>query len=319
MRHAHDRNEIMPPSRPGFARLSCKAINDYGSDATMAKLTYTLNNGLEMPMLGYGVFQIPDLAECQRCVEDALEAGYRLIDTAASYGNEEAVGRAIRNSGIPRSDIFLTTKLWLKDAGQDATRGAVSRSLQRLDQDYVDLYLIHQPIGDIHGAWRAMERMYTEGTLKAIGLSNFAPDRIMDVIVTNEIVPAAIQIEIHPFHQQDEALAFAMTQNIHVEAWGPFAEGKNGLFTNPVLTTIASDLDRSVGQVVLRWLFQRGITAIPKTVRKERMVENLDILNFQLSDAQMQAIAQLDTRTSAFFDHRDPVMVQRLASFQRNT
>jgi 2,5-diketo-D-gluconate reductase A len=285
----------------------------------MTTTTTTLNNGLDMPLLGYGVFQIADLGECQRCVEDALEVGYRLIDTAASYGNEEAVGRAIRNSGIPREEIFLTTKLWLKDAGQEATRGAVSRSLERLGQDYVDLYLIHQPIGDVHGAWRAMERMYAEGTLKSIGLSNFAPDRLMDIIVTNDIVPAVNQIEIHPFHQQPEALEFARTQNVHVEAWGPFAEGKNDLFTNPVLSKIADELERSVGQVVLRWLLQRGMTAIPKTVRKERMKENLDIAAFELTNGQMAAIAHLDTRTSAFFDHRDPTMVQRLASFQRNT
>ena len=278
-----------------------------------------LNNGVEMPLLGFGVFQMSDLVECERCVADAIEAGYRLLDTAASYGNEEAVGRAIQKSGVARDEIFVTTKLWLADAGYERTKAAFQRSLDRLQLDYLDLYLIHQPYGDVYGAWRAMQELYREGRIKAIGVSNFHPDRIMDFIVHNEVVPAVNQIETHPFQQQIETQKFLQEHKVQIESWGPFAEGKNNIFHNDVLLSIAERHGKSVAQVILRWLTQRGVVAIPKSVRKERMAENFNVFDFELSPDNMEAIATLDTKQSLFFDHRDPAMVKWLGTAQRNT
>uniref|UniRef100_A0A540VMT0 Aldo/keto reductase n=1 Tax=Litorilinea aerophila TaxID=1204385 RepID=A0A540VMT0_9CHLR len=281
--------------------------------------TVTLNNGVKMPILGYGVFQIPDLAECERCVLDALEVGYRLIDTAASYGNEAAVGAAIKRSGVPREEIFVTTKLWLQDTGYEKTKRAFERSMQRLQLDYLDLYLIHQPYGDVHGSWRAMEELYREGRIRAIGVSNFYPDRVMDLIMYNEVVPAVNQIECHPFHQQIETQAFLSENNVQIESWGPFAEGRNNIFQNDVLRSIGEKHHKTVAQVILRWLIQRRVVAIPKTVRRERMEENFNVFDFELDAEDMAAIATLDTKTSAFFDHRDPAVVKRLCELKRST
>lgn len=279
----------------------------------------TLNNGVEMPILGFGVFQIDDQDECEKSVLDALETGYRLLDTAASYGNEEAVGRAIRRSGIPREEIFVTTKLWLADAGDQKTRRAFERSLDRLQLDYLDLYLIHQPFGDVYGAWRDMEKLYREGKIKAIGVSNFHPDRVMDFIVNHEVAPAVNQIETHPFHQQSETQKFLRENNIQIESWGPFAEGKNDIFNNELLLSIGEKHKKSVAQVILRWLTQRDVVVIPKSVRKERMEENFDIFDFELSPEDMSAIVALDTKQSLFFDHRDPAMVKWLGTVKRDT
>ena len=278
-----------------------------------------LNNGLEMPILGFGVFQIDDLAECERSVRDAIDVGYRLIDTAASYGNEEAVGNAIRASGVARSELFVTTKLWIADTGYEKTKRAFGRSMRRLQLDYLDLYLIHQPYGDVFGSWHAMEELYREGRIKAIGVSNFHPDRVMDFIVHNEVVPAVDQIETHPFHQQLETQKFLTANNIQIESWGPFAEGKNNIFRNEVLVSIAQKHGKTVAQVILRWLTQRNIIVIPKSVRKDRMAENLDIFNFELTQEDMDVIRQLNTGTSLFFDHRDPAMVKFLSEAKRNT
>ena len=278
-----------------------------------------LNNGVEMPILGFGVFQIEDLAECERSVHDAIDVGYRLIDTAASYGNEEAVGNAIKTSGVPRDELFVTTKLWIADTGFEKTKRAFDRSMKRLQLDYLDLYLIHQPYGDVFGSWRAMEELYREGRIKAIGVSNFQPDRVMDFIVHNEVVPAVDQIETHPFHQQVKTQKFLTENNIQIESWGPFAEGKNNIFGNEVLVSIGEKHDKTVAQVILRWLTQRNIVVIPKSVRKERMAENCNIFNFELTPEDMDAIRQLDTGTSLFFDHRDPAMVKLLGEAKRNT
>ena len=281
--------------------------------------TVTLNNGIQMPILGFGVFQVADLAECERSVLDALQVGYRLIDTAASYGNEEAVGRAIRRSGIPRDQLFITTKLWLTDAGQDRARKAFERSMQRLQLDYLDLYLIHQPYGDVYGSWRAMEELYREKRIRAIGVSNFHPDRIMDLMLHNQVKPAVNQVETHPFHQQIETQQFLQQNGVQIESWGPFAEGRNNLFQNEVLRKIGAKHHKSIAQVVVRWLTQRGVVAIPKSVRKERMAENFAIFDFELSAEDLAAIAALDTKQSAFFDHRDPEKVKWLSTASRPT
>jgi len=273
----------------------------------------TLNNGVKMPLLGFGVFQVTDLAECQRSVEDALGVGYRLLDTAASYQNEEAVGRAIRASSIPREEIFVTTKLWVEDTGYDKTKRAFDRSMKRLALDVLDLWLIHQPYGDVFGSWRAMEELHRDGRIRAIGVSNFHPDRLMDFLIHNEVKPAVNQIETHPFHQQTEAQQLMREYGVQHESWGPFAEGKNGIFQNPLLRSIAEKHGKSIAQVVVRWLVQREIVAIPKSVRKERMAENLAVFDFKLSDEEMRAIAGLDSKTSSFFDHRDPNMVKRIS------
>ncbi len=279
----------------------------------------TLNNGVKMPLLGFGVFQIPDPEECARNVYEAISTGYRLIDTAAAYGNEEAVGSAIKRSGAARAELFVTTKLWIQDAGYESTKRAFERSLQRLQLDYLDLYLIHQPFGDVYGAWRAMEDLYREGRIRAIGVSNFHPDRVMDLIVHNKVVPAVNQIETHPFNQQIETQQFLQEQQIQIESWGPFAEGRNNIFQNEVLGSIAGKYGKTVAQIILRWLTQRGVVAIPKSVHKERIVENFDVFDVELTPADMAVIAALDTKKSSFFDHRDPAIVKMLGEAKRPT
>ncbi|MFB9275797.1 aldo/keto reductase [Cohnella cellulosilytica] len=269
-----------------------------------------LNNGVEMPILGFGVFQIPEPKECEQSVLDAIMAGYRLIDTAASYLNEEAVGRAIRRSDIPRNELFVTTKLWVQDTGYERTKQAFEKSLRRLQLDYLDLYLIHQPYGDVYGSWRAMEELYREGKVRAIGVSNFHEDRLIDLILHNEVVPAVNQVETHPFNQQIENADFMKENHVQIESWGPFAEGKNNLFHNEVLVSIAEKHHKSVAQVVLRWLIQREIVVIPKSVRKERIIENFDVFTFELSQEDLDRIATLDTKQSLFFSHRDPERVK---------
>lgn len=275
--------------------------------------TVRLNNGVEMPILGFGVFQVPNPMECEESVSEALATGYRLIDTAASYLNENAVGNAIRKSGIPRNELFITTKLWLQDAGYEKTKMAFERSMDKLQVDYLDLYLIHQPYSDVHGSWRAMEELYEHGRVRAIGLSNFQPDRVMDIIAFNKICPAVNQIETHPFYQQHETQKFLQENDVQHESWGPFAEGKYDLFKNKVLSEIASHYNKSIAQVVLKWLTQRGIVAIPKSVRKERIKENFDIFDFSLTEEDMLIIQSLDQKVSAFFDHRDPAIIKWLA------
>jgi diketogulonate reductase-like aldo/keto reductase len=272
--------------------------------------TVTLNNGVKMPLLGFGVFQVPDPAECERSVLEALRVGYRLLDTAAAYMNEEAVGAAIRKSGVPREELFVTTKLWVQDASYEGAKAAFETSLRKLGLDYLDLYLIHQPFGDVYGAWRAMEELYHAGKIRAIGVSNFQPDRVMDFLVHQQVKPAVNQIETHPFHQQVDTQQFLQENGVQIEAWGPFAEGKNDLFHNEVLAGVAAKYQRSIAQVVLRWLTQRGVVAIPKSVRPERMAENFNIFDFELSAGDMQTITTLDSKTSAFFDHRDPNIVK---------
>lgn len=274
--------------------------------------TVKLNNGVEMPLLGFGVFQVTDLAECERSVLDAIDTGYRLIDTAASYMNEEAVGRAIKNSSVAREGLFITTKLWIQTEGYADTKRAFENSLKKLQLDYLDLYLIHQPYGDVYGEWRAMETLYKEGKVRAIGVSNFQPDRLMDLIVHHEVVPAVNQIETHPFHQQLATQQFLADNKVQIESWGPFAEGKHNIFNDELLLAIASQYNKTVAQVILRWLTQRGVVAIPKSVQKARMAENFDIFDFKLSDEDMNSIQSMDTLRSSFFDHRDPAMVKWL-------
>ena len=273
-----------------------------------------LNNGVEMPILGFGVFQVRDAEVCERSVYEAIQTGYRLIDTAASYLNEDAVGKAIKRSGVAREELFVTTKLWIQDAGYERTKKAFEKSLHRLQLDTLDLYLIHQPFGDVYGSWRAMEELYREGRIRAIGVSNFQPDRIMDLIVHNEVVPAVNQIETHPFNQQIETQKFLQENNVQIESWGPFAEGKNNIFQNELLLSIAGKYQKTVAQVILRWLTQRGVVVIPKSVRKERIEENFNIFDFELGSEDMDAIISLDMKVSSFFDHRDPETVKRLGT-----
>ncbi|MCX8454301.1 aldo/keto reductase [Paenarthrobacter ureafaciens] len=281
----------------------------------------TLNNGVEMPVLGFGVFQIPE-EETQAAVEAALATGYRHLDTAASYGNEQAVGAAIKASGIKRDELFITTKLWIQHAPTgnvyDDTKESFQNSLNRLGLDYLDLYLIHQPLGDYYSEWRAMQDLNKEGLTRAIGVSNFHPDRLVDLIDHNEIVPAVNQIETHPFHQRAADQELMRERGVQIESWGPFAEGKNNIFTDPVLSTIADAHGKSVAQVVLRWLIQRDVVVIPKSVRPERMAQNLDVFGFTLTEEQMNQIAAMDTGASLFFDHRDPAMVSWLGGRRYN-
>ncbi|MFI9365244.1 aldo/keto reductase [Kitasatospora sp. NPDC053057] len=273
----------------------------------------TLNNGVKMPVLGFGVYQIP-ADQTERAVTQALEAGYRLLDTAAAYGNEEAVGHALKNSGIPREELFVTTKLWVQDApAQDNTRRALEASLARLGLDHVDLYLMHQPYGDVYGQWRAMEVAQREGLTRAIGVANFYPDRLLDLILNNETVPQVDQIETHPFFQRNPDHALMREHGVQHQAWGGFAEGKNDLFTHPVLAGIGEAHGKSVAQVVLRWLIQRDVVTIPKSVNPDRMAQNIDVFDFQLTDDQMARIAALDTGKTLFFDHHDPEMVTWLS------
>jgi len=278
--------------------------------------TVKLNNGIEIPILGFGVFQIIDLTECERSVVEAIQTGYTHIDTAASYLNEEAVGRGIKRSGVSREELFITTKLWIQRNGYEGTIRAFERSLKRLQLDYINLYLIHQPFGDVYGEWRAMEELYQQGRVRAIGVSNFQPDRIMDLMIHNNITPAVNQLEVNPFNQQIEAQKFLQEHNVQVEAWAPFAEGRNGIFGNELLLSIAAKYHKSVAQVILRWLTQRGIVVLAKSTRKERMIENISVLDFELSTQDMTTITSLDTKTSSFFDHRDPERVKWLGERQ---
>ena len=282
------------------------------SDATSTSTavpTVTLNNGVQMPILGFGVFQIP-AEQTQQVVEQALATGYRHLDTAASYGNEEAVGAAIKASGVAREELFVTTKLWIQSRpGEAVVKAAFDTSLRKLGLDYLDLYLIHQPLGDYYSAWRAMTDLNRDGVIKAIGVSNFHGDRLVDLIERNEVTPAVDQVETHPFHARFADQELMRERGVQIESWGPFAEGKNNLFTNPTLSAIGDAHGKSVGQVVLRWLTQRQVVVIPKSVRPERMAENFDIFDFELTDDQMKQIATIDTGASLFFDHRDPAMV----------
>ena len=268
-----------------------------------------------MPVLGFGVYQVEETV-CEQCVCDAIAAGYRSIDTASAYLNERAVGRAIRRSGVPREELFITTKLWVQDAGYESTKRAFAKSLERLQLDYLDLYLIHQPFGDVYGSWRAMEELYREGAVRAIGVSNFQPDRLVDLILHNEVLPAVNQVETHPFCQQTEAAAVMASEGVQIESWAPFAEGRNNLFGNGTLVSLAAKYRKSVAQVVLRWLIQRGVVVIPKSVRPERMAENIDVFDFHLAPEDMALIATLDTRRSCFLSHRDPETVKWLGTMK---
>ena len=272
----------------------------------------TLNNGVKMPLEGFGVFQVPDPAQCEQAVLDAIASGYRLIDTAAAYMNEKAVGEAIKKSGVPREELFITTKLWVQDASYEAAKKAIQTSLDNLGLSYIDLYLIHQPMGDYVGAYRAMEEAYKEGKLKAIGVCNFYPHRLADLCETVEVIPAVNQVELHPFFQQENALALMKEYGVVPEAWGPFAEGNHGIFTHPVLTAIGQKYGKSAAQVALRWNVQRGVVVIPKSVHKERIEQNMNIWDFQLSDEDMAEIAKLDIGHSEIVDHSDPAFVKML-------
>lgn len=273
-----------------------------------------LNNGIQMPMTGYGTFQITDAAQCEECVGEALETGYRLIDTAAAYGNEEAIGAAIQTSGIPRKDLFITTKLWVQDAGYENTLRAFDTSLKKLNLAYLDLYLIHQPFGDIYGSWRAMERLYREGAVRAIGVCNFTPDRMVDLCMNHEVRPAVNQIEIHPFFQQEEALRVMKEYGVVTEAWGPLSEGQRDIFNHKILKKIAEKHGKTTAQIILRWHFQRGIVTIPKTVHSERMKENIAIWDFSLTDREMSQIADMDIGYSEIVNHRSYYTARQLNS-----
>ncbi len=276
----------------------------------------TLNNGVKMPLEGFGVFQVPDPAVCEQAVLDAIATGYRLIDTAAAYMNEQAVGAAIQKCGVPREELFITTKLWVQDASYEGAKRAIETSLRNLGLDYIDLYLIHQPMGDYIGAYRAMEEAYREGKLKAIGVCNFYPNRLADLCETVEVTPAVNQVELHPFFQQENALTLMKEYGVVPEAWGPFAEGNHGIFTHPVLTEIGKQYGKTAAQVALRWNVQRGVVVIPKSVHKNRMEQNIDIWDFQLSEKDMAQIAKLDLGHSEIVDHSDPGFVKMLHSMK---
>ena len=274
--------------------------------------TVKLNNGVEMPQLGFGVFQVPDLATCETAVTEALAAGYRLIDTATAYQNEAAVGRAIKKSGVKREDVFVTSKLWVSNFTYDRAKKGIEASLARLGMDYIDLYLLHQPYGDVMGAWRALEEAYQAGKIRAIGVSNFYGDQLKNLELTMNVKPAINQIEVNPWYQQSTEVAFNQSEAVRVEAWAPFAEGQHGIFTNSTIAEIAQAHGKTVGQVILRWLLQRGITVIPKSVHPARMAENMAVFDFELSPAEMQTMATLDRNESQFFDHRDPVTIEQI-------
>lgn len=276
----------------------------------------TLNNGVKMPLEGFGVFQVPDPAVCEQAVLDAIATGYRLVDTAAAYMNEQAVGAAIQKCGVPREELFITTKLWVQDASYEGAKRAIETSLRNLGLDYIDLYLIHQPMGDYIGAYRAMEESYREGKLKAIGVCNFYPNRLADLCETVEVTPAVNQVELHPFFQQENALTLMKEYGVVPEAWGPFAEGSHGIFTHPVLTEIGKQYGKTAAQVALRWNVQRGVVVIPKSIHKNRMEQNIDIWDFQLSEEDMAQIAKLDLGHSEIVDHSDPGFVKMLHSMK---
>ena len=276
-----------------------------------------LNNGVKMPILGYGVFQITDPKECERCVLDAIDVGYRLIDTAQAYGNEEAVGKAIKKSGVPREELFITTKVWISNAGYENAKKSVEESLRKLQLDYLDLLLIHQPFNDYYGTYRAMEELHKEGKIKAIGVSNFYPDRLIDLIKFNEIVPTVNQVETHVFNQQVKAQEVMKKYGVQIQAWAPFAEGKNNLFSNETLKAVGDKYNKSIAQVALRYLIQRGVSVLPKSVNKERMKQNFDVFNFELAEEDMNLIATLDKEESLFFSHYDPETVEYLTSLAR--
>ena len=276
----------------------------------------TLANGYQLPMLGYGTLHIPP-KQTKECVLKAFDAGYRLIDTAASYQNEKEIREALKEVNLKREEIYLTTKVWIQDAGYENTLQAFNQSLKNLGVDYIDLYLIHQPYGDYYGSWKAMEELYQQGKIKAIGVSNFYPDRLVDLALDTEVVPAIYQVEVNPFHQQETALIYNTKYGVQLEAWAPFAEGKNGIFTNETLVEIGNKYNKSVGQVILRWLVQRGIVPLAKTVRKERMQENLNIFDFELSEEDTQTIASLNKDTSSFFSHYDPATVEMICGLKR--
>lgn len=278
--------------------------------------TVKLNNGVNMPIIGMGVFQISDEDQCKKTVLDALESGYRLIDTASSYKNEGAVGQAIYESNLLRDDIFITSKVWVSDSGYDRTMSAFEKTLEKMKLDYLDLYLIHQPYGDIYGTWRAMEELYESGKVRAIGVSNFHSDRLMDLILQHKIIPAVNQIEVHPFYQRSQEHEFLKLHNIQIESWASFAEGKNNLFKNTQLQIIGNKYGKSPAQVVLRWLVQRSVVVIPKSVNKERMIENIDVFNFELTDEDMNLIGLLEEGKSLFFDHRDPSTVKYISTLK---
>ncbi|RYQ27044.1 aldo/keto reductase [Bifidobacterium pseudolongum] len=269
----------------------------------------TLNDGNKMPQLGFGVFQVSDLAVCEQAVADALETGYRLIDTAAAYANEEAVGAAISKSQVAREDIFVTSKLWVDHFTYEKAKQGIDDSLRKLGLDYLDLYLLHQPYGDVAGAWRALEEAQQAGKIRSIGVSNFAPDQLINLELMSNVKPAVNQIEVSPWYQEKDEVNFAQSQDVQVEAWAPFAEGQHGIFTDPTIAAIGEKYGKTNGQVILRWLLQRGIVAIPKSVHKERMEENFDVFDFELSDEDMATMAGLDKHESQFFDHRDPAAI----------
>lgn len=272
----------------------------------------TLKNGVQMPKEGFGVFQIRDLDECERVVLDAIDTGYRLIDTAESYGNESAVGKAIAKSGVNRADLFISTKLWVTNTGYEGAKAAIDRSMENLGVDYLDLYLIHQAMGDYIGAWRAMTEAYKEGRIRAIGVCNFYPHRLADFCETVDELPAVNQVELHPFFQQENALSLMREYGVQPMAWAPFAEGKHGIFTHPVLTKIGEKYGKGAGQVALRWNMQRGVVVIPKSTHRERMEQNIDVFDFSLTDEEMREIAALDIGHSEIIDHTDPKLVQAL-------
>jgi 2,5-diketo-D-gluconate reductase A len=273
-----------------------------------------LNNGIKMPILGYGVFQIADQEECERCVLDAIEVGYRLIDTAQAYGNEDAVGKAVKKCGVPREELFITTKIWISNAGYEKAKKSIKESLTKLQLDYLDLLLIHQPFNDYYGTYRAMQELYKEGKIRAIGVSNFYPDRLIDLIQFSEVVPAVNQVETHPFNQQVRAQEIMKKYGVQIQAWAPFAEGKNDMFTNETLKAVGDKYNKSNAQVALRYLIQRGVSVLPKSVHKERMIQNIDVFDFELTKEYMDVIASLDKGESSFFSHYDPQTVEYLTS-----
>lgn len=277
----------------------------------------TLSNGMKMPILGFGVYQITDPKECEQAVLDALEAGYRLIDTAASYKNEEAVGSAIKKSGIKREDIFLTTKLWVSDVTYEGAKASIDRQLKLLDTPYIDLYLIHQPFNDVYGAWKAMNEAVLEGKIKAIGISNFRSDRLVDFCINNEVKPVVNQIEINPFNQNIEEVEWMNKYNVQAEAWAPFAEGRNDIFSNPILKEIGNKYNKSIAQVIVRWLIQRNIVVLCKSINKNRIIENFNVFDFNLSDEDMILISSLDNKESQFFSHYNPSVVERINNLYR--